>query len=206
MLTEDARVPSRGDCQFEAGMSAFALPGPDYLEPGESLTCGIGWNSYLYLDAWHAEHDVRVAGLTLSGKSLLWQNSDDAAAGLVWAAWWERDAGHWQHSGATLSAIYSQPLNERFTAHFNLGEAYDRASDASAVTWAFALEHAGPNTERLSFTPLIELLGGNHEAPWWNAVLYITTLSERLWIGLSYGQQLDSAHAQRTSASVTVSF
>lgn len=69
-----------------------------------------------------------------------------------------------------------------------------------------AIEYADLGNETLTLVPILEFIGGYREAPWWNAVLYASAISDRVWLGVAYGEQLDSKRAVRWSASLTYSF
>jgi hypothetical protein len=207
LLAEDASVLAPRDCEFEAGALSESTGDASALEQVLNLSCGVGFGSQLGLAVGRLKDaDMRTGQRALGGKVSLWQGEDGAGAALAAAAVWEHSDGRWRQSALSLIAAYSRPLPSDVTLHLNLGHRQDRVDSEASTTWAAALEHEGFALGALTLAPMAELFGSDRSAPWWNAGLRLTLLPEQLWLGLSYGRQINPERARLATASLKLAF
>ena len=207
LLTEDAAVLAPSDCEFEAGALSQRTGNTSALEQALTLACGVGFRSQMGLAVGRSkEADARTEQRALGGKVSLWQGEDGAGAALAGSAIWERSDGNWRQATLNLSAVYSQPVAADLTLHLNLGHRRNRIDEQQATPWAAALEHEGFAIGEMTLAPTAELFGSDRRAPWWNAGLRLTLLSDQLSVGLSYGRQINPERARLAIASLKLAF
>lgn len=190
LVTEDAGVLARGDCELEGAVLHASESGASAIERSLQLGCGIGMETQLAVNVATAKVDrAREQGLALVGKTSLWQSDATAALSLAWSFGWTRPAGDsWQHAATQLTLVYSRPLWADTTLHANLGHERDRSADVRSTQWGLALEHAGAG----GVAPMAELFGDDRGAPWWNLGVRWAAMPEKLFVDASYGQQFAS--------------
>jgi len=211
LLTDDAGVLARGECEFEAGAERLSAGGAKVEGTGLAVACGVGWRSQVGLELARTREagDDTDAG-ALAGKTTLWQGgtADDAPAlALAWALGWARGGGSgWQRASTDLALVYTVAVGPELSLHANLGHGRDHVARAVSTGWGLALEHAEVEVAGLSVAPMAELFGDDREAPWWNAGLRVALVADRAWLGLGYGRQMDSQRASLASLGLKIAF
>ena len=195
LQTDDAGVLDRKQCELET----YGLRQNDTDERSRETwlhgSCGIGGHTQLELGLATATHpgEGRRTGLTLSGKSQLWQaetaNGDGAALSLAWQLAGARTPnGNWRHEGSELRLLSSQPLSDKLSLHLNLGHAHNVVDHAHVTTWSAALEHS-PVAALGGLAPMAELYGDDRSPASWNLGLRLTAIPDRLVLAGAWGRQ-----------------
>jgi hypothetical protein len=203
LVTDDAGVLDRGDCEVEAVWGRDRMAGTSAFDQSLQAGCGVGAGLQVAAAVSRARADGATAsGTALLGKASLW-DSDSAALSLSAAVDWAREPGAGsRHAGTALTLIHSRSGPAGTTWHLNLGHARDEITPQRSTTWGVALE--GPGDRAVA--AMAELYGDDRSAPWWNVGLRWTAVPDRVWLDAGFGQQIHGERPQRLSVGVKLAF
>jgi hypothetical protein len=209
LQTEDAGILERAACEIEGATLRVTADGERATENGLGVSCGVGLNSQIGLGlARLRAGGERTRGATLGGKTGLWKSGDgdDASAlTLAWGVFAEHTSGGWKHSSTDLNLVASVPVTAG-TVQLNLGHARMAASSTRFTNWNVAFEHEGVDLAGLKWAPMAELYGDDHGARWWNIAARWTVVADRIYVDLSYGQQMGGEKARLTTLGFKLAF
>lgn len=157
LATEDAGVNDKGSCQLEAWRDFGKEVDHTHIAPacgimdGLELGLEVDMPSSMALDT----HAI-VGALKWAPESLAW-NGWRFGAKLSTTA--ERAAGESErhHANWTALGIATYPINDQWTAHVNLGHAYDKLAKEHAEVYGVAMAY----TPHERFMVFVELNGDN---------------------------------------------
>lgn len=191
LVTEDAGVLERGECELESFASQASQKGqPRQDGLSVQLGCGVGLRSHIAL----ARATERSGGSSepswaLGGKvGLSPAEGGSWSAALAWSLAARRNAGStsFRHEVSEVKGVSSIPLGKGLQFHAHLGHAYERSVRQRSTPWAVALEHA--TTPRLSL--MTEAYGNDREpGAWVQAAARWATVPDRLYLDASLGAQ-----------------
>lgn len=152
LVTEDAEVPERGDCEIDASFSWLRADGAIERALELKPACGIGWGTQLALALGRAEGDGTQAHYAvLGGKTALVALDEATRLAVAYEAGWVAPSGGATRLEATLLAgVLSHAWGDGWTGHANLGWVRLHEDDRDRLTWNLALEYAA--SESLDLT------------------------------------------------------
>lgn len=184
-VTDDARILSRGACQFEAGKRVLRGSREEWLLPA----CNFTGNLELLLGR-NEETDAegtRSAVTVFQGKGLFREIKPDDY-GFGWNAGIERR----RHPGPDQSRVagYYGTLvasrafgDEDFVLHANLGARRDREDSKAAATWAVAGEYN--LNDRMAL--IAEIYDTTRTRRGWQAGVFFSLVPDRVELNVSVG-------------------
>ncbi len=189
LLTEDAGVLARGNCEVESLAGQATERGqPSTSTVWAQLGCGIGLRTQLAAGGGH----VRSAGRStyidgIAGKTFLRELTETAAGfAIAYGVFGAREPDdHFRRDASELKAVLTVPL-ERWLIHANLGllDAHRAATDRT--TWALAGERAGA----LGPVDLMaEIVGNNREPALVQLAARWVVLPGRFSVDASWGRR-----------------
>jgi hypothetical protein len=194
LQTEDAGVLEPRECEVEGATARLSVAGVSAREHSLQFGCGAGVSTQLAAALSRASAEGTSArGLQLSGKTALWQarpaaaGEEAAALALAYGLLSAKVSGErWRHAASELNLVYSAPVSAVVTMHVNLGHARDAIDKLASTTWGLALEHGRFG----AWAPMVELVGDDREAPWWNLGLRYTAVADKAFFDVSFGRQM----------------
>lgn len=195
LQTDDGGVLDPGACEIVGFAQQVREQGQRSNEAALEGACGLGWNSQLGLGLARArDAGGHVSGLSLAGKTGLWQAGAGGAA--LALSWWldsaKAPAHSWRHVGTGVNLLATAPLGAGHQLHGNLGHSRDHVTHRQSTTWSLAIEHGGLGQHK-AWAPMAELFGDDREPPWWNLGLRVTVVADKAWLDLSWGRQISAA-------------
>lgn len=188
LVTEDAGVLGRGDCEFEGVAARLDTIGPSETAGLLQLACGTGFQTQL-ASAFGAtrtegEHSLQAA---VTGKTSFRELTDDqAGVALAYAFSGTRPSGMgWRYDTTALMAVVTVPVQTALLLHVNFGASHSRIDRETSAVWAAAVEVLQVGGSALDL--MAETFGTQREPPWLNAGLRYTVVPERFTVNASFG-------------------
>ncbi len=207
LVTEDAGVLDRGDCEWEpvAGRST-AQGSPAETTLSTQIGCGAGMSSQLAVALGQSRSAGQTSlGLSLGAKTQLIDGGESGSSlTLAYGAAWARDANGgngFRLELGSVNLVSSTPLAEGWTGHVNLGRAYYREDRVTRTTWALALENDFNETVGWG----AEAFGESGSRPWLGVGLRWDA-TETLNINLSYAQHAGAEQARMVTLGAKLAF
>ncbi len=204
LVTEDAGVLARGECEFEGFASrASASSHAAQLQ----LSCGIGARTQVQgsAAAWTSDGD-RGTLVGASGKTFLRELTDEqAGVTLAYSFIGSKPAdGGWRYDTTVLMGVVSVPLRTDLLLHANLGASRSRPDDRTTALWAGALEFLQVAGSR--FDLMAECFGTQRDPLWLNAGIRYTLVPDRFTLNASLGAQGGSERAKLATLGFKLNF
>lgn len=207
LVTEDAGVLGRGDCEFEGVAGRLSLVGPSERTGLLQVACGVGLQTQLAGALGTAriegEHSLQAA---VTGKTSLRELTDDqAGVALAYAFSGARPSGMgWRYGSTALLGVVTVPVQKELLLHGNLGASYSRVDRETSAIWAAAAEVL--QVGATAFDVMVEMFGTQREPPWLNAGLRYTLVPERFTVNGSFGMQGGSERAKLATVGFKLNF
>lgn len=168
LVTEDAGVPDRADCEWESVAESERTSGAPHGQAWSTqVGCGVGLGTQLAAAYGHGHAgDVTAHNLYLGGKTGLLDGGESAPSlALAYGAALLKQAPinvRFRFQSAFANLVLTAPLADGWTGHANLGGAYHRDTQLTRVTWALAAE----NELGDGFGWGAEVFGEEADRPW----------------------------------------
>lgn len=200
LQTDDSGVVKQGACELEAAAARDRASGMSGRLLTAQFACGVPAATEVAAAfvRRHGEGNVSQA-VDLGAKTVLSSGALAVSYGFAWA---KEAPSSWQPAAARVSLVHSRGLSQGVVLHANLGHQRHRQGRYRATTWGLAIEHAGQG----GLSPMAELIGDDHDAPFWNVGLRWVPVSDSLSVDLSYGQQLASGRPRVLAVGLTQAF
>lgn len=207
LVTEDAGVLDRGDCEFEGVAARLGLVGPSERSGLLQVACGAGFQTQLAgvlgntrVDG---EHSLQAAA---TGKTFLRELTDEqAGVALAYVFSGARPSGMgWRYDTTALLGVVTVPVQKELLLHGNLGASYSRVDRETTAVWALAAEVLQLGGTAFDVTG--ETFGTQREPPWLNFGLRYTLVPERFTVNASYGWQGGSERAKLATVGFKLNF
>ena len=197
LVTEDAEVLARGECEIEGFFGRVEKPRGD--SHSLQLGCGVGGGTQLGLGAGRdRSEDDRVNAIAVNGKTGLREPSPGQPGLAIAYA-----ASGLKHFGGPLRLDASEIKgvatldSDGWLYHFNAGWAYAHEERAHRAIWALAVER--PNALG-PIDLMAETFGDNKSNPWVQLGARWAVVPERLLLDASWG--LQSRHGRPRQATL----
>lgn len=203
LVTEDAGVLARGDCEWE---SFVGRQGSPRLRFGSTqLGCGIGGASQLALGGARtlAPHG-NASAMTLSGKTAFGAPGEgDPRLALAYTLFGAREASDkLDYTGAEIKGVLTQPW-AGWLLHANAGLLLPHGGHDRRTIWAFAIERPGAIG---ALDLMAEVHGDDRGSPWVQAATRWTALPGRLYFDASVGIHTNGRHARLATLGMKLAF
>jgi len=207
LVTEDAGVLERGDCEFEAIGSRLSVSGASARTAQLQLSCGVGLQTQIQgsLAATSLEGD-RSTQAAVSAKTSLRELTDEQAGFTLaysFAGSKPTDLG-WRYDLTTLFGVVTVPVRKDLLLHGNLGASYSRVERQTSAIWAGAVEWL--RIAESAFDAMVESFGTQRDPLWLNLGIRYTVVPERFSVNVSYGAQGGSERAKLATLGFKLNF
>lgn len=205
LVTEDAGVLGRGDCELELVGAREGVRGePAARGASAQIGCGIGLNTQIALSGARSHlAGERSEDVALVGKTALRELTDQQTGVVIaWSASATRPgSGRLRHEGSEVKAVVTHPVQD-WLLHANLGWSRSQADKLNSTIWSVAAERTGLGP----VDGMAEVFGDDRSAPWVNAALRWTLKPETLFVDASYGVQMNGARARLATVGLKYAF
>lgn len=207
LVTEDAGVLERGDCEFEGIGSHLSAAGSTARMGQVQLSCGIGLQTQIQgAIATSSIERERSTLATAGGKTYLRQLTDEQAGfALAYSFVGSRPSGMgWQYDVTALLGVVTVPVRKDLLLHANLGASYSRAERDTNAIWAGAVEFL--RVGATAFDLMAEAFGTQRDPLWLNLAVRYTVVPERVSVNASFGAQGGSERAKLATLGFKLNF
>ena len=206
LVTEDAPVQARGECQVDASWGRLASRSDGATRTlSTQLSCGVGLRTQLalgYSDT-RQQHDSTRSVLVAGKTSLTGPSEDGAGLSIAYGAPAERTAGSPTRMGDAFATLAGTlPLTAQLLTHANVGWTGSHGNRSNTTRWALALEWA----LRDNLSLVAETFADDHDRKPWLAAGVSQKLSDTTSINASYGGQTRGAGRHTGTVGFTVGF
>jgi hypothetical protein len=207
LVTEDAGVLGRGDCEFEGVAARRSLVGPSETTALLQVACGVGLQTQLAgvlgTSRTAGENSLESAA---TGKTWLRELTDEqAGVAIAYAfAGGQPSGGGWRYGSTTLLGVVTVPLQKELLLHANLGASHSRPDREATAIWAAALELLQVGGS--AFDLMAESFGTQRDPAWVSAGVRYTVVPERFTVNASFGVQGGSERAKLATAGFKLNF
>lgn len=207
LVTEDAGVLERGDCEIEGIGSRLSAAGAAARTGQLQLSCGIGLQTQIQgAIATSSIEGERGTLAAASGKTYLRELTDEQAGfTLAYSFAGARPNGMgWQYDVTALLGVATVPLRKDVLLHANLGASYSRAERDTTAIWAGAVEFL--QVGATAFDLMAEAFGTQRDPLWLNLGVRYTVVPERVSVNASFGAQGGSERAKLATLGFKLNF
>lgn len=207
LVTEDAGVLERGDCEFEGIGSRLSAAGATARTGQLQLSCGIGLQTQI--QGAIATSSIEAGRSTLaaaSGKTYLRELTDEQAGyTLAYSFAGSKPGGAgWSYDVTALLGVVTVPLQKDLLLHGNLGASYSRPERRTSAIWAGALEFL--RVGESAFDLMSEVFGTQRDPLWLNLGVRYSVVPERFSVNASLGAQGGSERARLATLGFKLNF
>lgn len=207
LVTEDAGVLGRGECELEGVAGRTSSSGPGETTALLQVACGVGLQTQLAgaFGTSRTEGESSLAAAATGKTSLRELTDEQAGVALAYALAGGRPSGMgWRYGSTTLLGVVTVPLRKEWLLHANLGASYSRPERATTAIWAAAVEVL--RVEGSAFDLMAETFGTQRDPPWVNAGVRYTVVPERFTINASFGAQGGSERTKLATVGFKLNF
>ena len=207
LVTEDAGVLDRGDCEFE-GVGTRLSAGESTARSAQlQIACGVGihtqFNAAIAATRIDGEQTAQAGA---SGKTALRALTDEQiGVALAYAFIGTRPAGMgWRYDFTSLLGVVSVPVDKNLVLHANLGASRSRVDQETNAIWALAAEFLQVGGTAIDLT--LESFGNTRDPLWLSTGIRYTVVPERFSINASFGGQGGSPQARLATLGFKLNF
>jgi len=207
LVTEDAGVLGRGDCEFEGIGSRLSAAGSTARTGQLQLSCGTGLQTQIQgAIATSSIEGERSTLAAAGGKTYLRELTDEQAGfTLAYSFAGSRPGGmDWHYDVTALLGVVTVPLRKDLLLHANLGASYARAERDTTAIWAGAVEFL--RVGATAFDLMAEAFGTQRDPLWLNLGVRYTVAPERVSVNASIGAQGGSDRAKLATLGFKLNF
>lgn len=207
LVTEDAGVLDRGDCELEGVGSRLSVDGRRARSGLLQLACGLGIQTQLSgalaTTRIEDEHSVQAAA---GGKTSLRALTDEqVGVALAYSFIGTRPSGMgWRYDYTSLVGVVTVPMRKDLLVHANLGASRSRVDEETNAIWAVAAEFL--QVARPGFDLMVETFGNQRDPLWLNVGVRYAVVPERLTVNASFGIQGGSEQAKLATIGFKLNF
>jgi hypothetical protein len=203
LVTEDAGVLNRGECEIESFAGRADNPTLNALRA--QVGCGTGFNTQLAIGAGREKPErERSTTAAVAGKTFLRELTDEQAGFAFSYAFsgTKQSAGNFGHEATEFRGVVTVPHGS-WLFHGNLGWQRSHATHTTSSFFGLAFERTGA----LGPVDLMaEVFSDDHNAPWVQAGPRWAVIPKRLFLDSSWGVQTDSNRARQMTLGLKLAF
>jgi hypothetical protein len=207
LVTEDAGVLDRGDCELEGAFSRVRGDGPAERGGALQLACGAGLQTQLAaaIATTRADGERTLAAAAIGKTALRELTDEQAGIALAYSFGGERPPGMgWRYDVTSLVGVVTMPARADLLLHLNAGASRSRVDRQTTAVWAAAVELLDLGGS--GFDLMAETFGTHREPLWLNAGVRYTVIDERLTVNASYGAQRGSERTKLATLGFKLNF
>ena len=207
LVTEDAGVLDRGDCEFEGVGSRLSVDGRTARSGLLQVACGIGIQTQLSgAFATTRIEDGHSTQAAAGGKTSLRDLTDEqVGVALAYTFIGTRPSGMgWRYDYTALLGVVTVPMRKDLLVHLNLGASRSRIDEETNAIWAVAAEFLQVAHPGLDL--VVETFGNQRDPLWLNAGVRYAVVPERFTVNASFGVQGGSGQAKLATIGFKLNF